>query len=204
MNCGIDHRCGSNLALLWLWCRPAASCNSDSTPSPGTSYATGTALKRKKREREKIEYSYLCFFIQLYFGIIFLGSHSPKTPTGNPVGIVLNLEINYVYLQCLVFSSKNVICLSIYPNLFCVLWDHYFYFYTLFSVYSFIVSDTDCYSTSLLFLAFLQQIIHGSMIIFNFLLDYFLYIFRIFVAVFYKTYPVFPGYLWQIFAFRVS
>ena len=23
MSCGVGHRCGSDLALLWLWCRPA-------------------------------------------------------------------------------------------------------------------------------------------------------------------------------------
>uniref|UniRef100_A0A8D1K461 SRCR domain-containing protein n=1 Tax=Sus scrofa TaxID=9823 RepID=A0A8D1K461_PIG len=25
MSCGVDHRCGSNLILLWLWHRPAAT-----------------------------------------------------------------------------------------------------------------------------------------------------------------------------------
>ena len=25
MNCGVGHRCGSDLALLWLWCRPVAT-----------------------------------------------------------------------------------------------------------------------------------------------------------------------------------
>ena len=25
MSCGVGHRCGSTLALLWLWCRPAAA-----------------------------------------------------------------------------------------------------------------------------------------------------------------------------------
>ena len=24
MSCDVDHRCGSDLTLLWLWCRPAA------------------------------------------------------------------------------------------------------------------------------------------------------------------------------------
>ena len=24
MSCGVDHRPGSDLALVWLWCRPAA------------------------------------------------------------------------------------------------------------------------------------------------------------------------------------
>ena len=25
MSCGLDHRCGWGPALLWLWCRPAAT-----------------------------------------------------------------------------------------------------------------------------------------------------------------------------------
>ena len=25
MSCGVGHRCGSDLPLLWLWCRPAAA-----------------------------------------------------------------------------------------------------------------------------------------------------------------------------------
>ena len=24
-SCGVGHRCGSNLVVLWLWCRPAAA-----------------------------------------------------------------------------------------------------------------------------------------------------------------------------------
>ena len=24
MSCGLDHRCGFDLVLLWLWCRPVA------------------------------------------------------------------------------------------------------------------------------------------------------------------------------------
>ena len=50
MSCGIGHRHGSDLALLWLWHRPAAAAP-NSTPSLGTSYATGAALKRKEKIR---------------------------------------------------------------------------------------------------------------------------------------------------------
>jgi len=25
MSCGVGHRCSSDLVLLWLWCRPAAT-----------------------------------------------------------------------------------------------------------------------------------------------------------------------------------
>ena len=45
MSCGIGHRCSSDLALLWLWCRPA-----DAAPTLLLAweppYAAGTSLKR--------------------------------------------------------------------------------------------------------------------------------------------------------------
>ena len=44
-------RHGSDLALLWLWCRPATTA--DSTSSLGTSYAAGAALKRQKKKKKK-------------------------------------------------------------------------------------------------------------------------------------------------------
>ena len=50
MICGLGHRCGLDLAWLWLWCRPAAT-----TPigplAWETLYAAGAALKRKKKEK---------------------------------------------------------------------------------------------------------------------------------------------------------
>ena len=55
MSCGIGHRHGSDLVLLWLWCRPAAVA-----PFRPLAwellYAVGAALKskkKKKRERER-------------------------------------------------------------------------------------------------------------------------------------------------------
>ena len=54
MSCGVGHRCGSDLTLLWLWPRPVA------TPLIWplvweSLYAMGVALKRpqKKKERKK-------------------------------------------------------------------------------------------------------------------------------------------------------
>ena len=48
MSCGVGRRCSSDLVLLWLWCRPAAT-----TPigplAWETLYAAGAALKRKKK-----------------------------------------------------------------------------------------------------------------------------------------------------------
>ena len=53
MSCGVGHRLDLDLALLWLWRRPAAT-----VPIRPLAwelpYATGVALKsQKKREKEK-------------------------------------------------------------------------------------------------------------------------------------------------------
>ena len=47
MTCGVGCRCGADLALLWLWHRPApaALIRPLAWESP---YATGVALKEKK------------------------------------------------------------------------------------------------------------------------------------------------------------
>ena len=47
MSCGIGHRCGSDLVLLWLWCRLVAAAPIHPLPWK-PSYAAGVALKRKK------------------------------------------------------------------------------------------------------------------------------------------------------------
>ena len=53
MTCGIDHRHGSDLALLWLWHRPAAIAPIRPLAWEFP-YAVGAALKsKKKKEREK-------------------------------------------------------------------------------------------------------------------------------------------------------
>ena len=48
MSCGAGRRCGLDVALLWLWCRPAAAA----PIGPLTwelPYATGTTIKKKKQ-----------------------------------------------------------------------------------------------------------------------------------------------------------
>jgi len=54
MSCGVGHRHGSNLALLWLWHRPVATIliRPLAWEPP---YAAGVALKRKKKMRYLIE-----------------------------------------------------------------------------------------------------------------------------------------------------
>ena len=53
MSCGIGQRLSSDLALLWLWCRPAAA-----TPigplAWELAYAEGVALKSKKKKVKKL------------------------------------------------------------------------------------------------------------------------------------------------------
>ena len=53
MSCGVD-RCGSDLALLSLWCRPAAIAPIGPLAWEPP-YAAGAALK-KERKRKKINF----------------------------------------------------------------------------------------------------------------------------------------------------
>ena len=52
MSCGVGHRLGLDLVLLWLWCRPAATALIRPLVWE-PSYATGVALKRQKTEEKK-------------------------------------------------------------------------------------------------------------------------------------------------------
>ena len=49
MSCGVVHRRGSNLALLWLWYRSAPIQPLAWEPP----YAVGVALKKKKKRKKK-------------------------------------------------------------------------------------------------------------------------------------------------------
>ena len=54
MSCGVGQRCGSDPALLWLWCRPGAiALNRPLAWEPP--YAVGAALEKIKREKIKIK-----------------------------------------------------------------------------------------------------------------------------------------------------
>ena len=52
MSCGVGHRCGSDLALLWLWHRPVAMVPTGSL-AWGPPYAVGAALKDKKQKQKQ-------------------------------------------------------------------------------------------------------------------------------------------------------
>ena len=48
MSCGVGPRCGSDLALLWLWCRPAAAAPIRPLAWE-LPYAAAAALKNKNK-----------------------------------------------------------------------------------------------------------------------------------------------------------
>ena len=52
MSCGVSHRCGLDLALLWLWCRPVATAliRPLAWEPP---YAMGVALKKAKTKQKQ-------------------------------------------------------------------------------------------------------------------------------------------------------
>ena len=52
MSCGVVCRCGSDLELLWLWHRLAATAQIGPLGWK-TPYATGTALEKTKRQKKK-------------------------------------------------------------------------------------------------------------------------------------------------------
>ena len=52
MNCGVGRRYGSDLALLWLWCRLVATAPIRPLAWE-TPYAASAALKRQKTKQNK-------------------------------------------------------------------------------------------------------------------------------------------------------
>ena len=52
MSCGIGHRRGSDLVLLWLWYRPSASALIQPLAWE-LPYATEASLKRQKKKKKK-------------------------------------------------------------------------------------------------------------------------------------------------------
>ena len=56
MICGVGQRCGSDPALLWLWCKPAATALIGPLawgPPYGMSAALESKKKKKKKEKRK-------------------------------------------------------------------------------------------------------------------------------------------------------
>ena len=53
MSYGVGRRHGSDLVLLWLWCRPAATAPTGPLAWEPP-YAAGAALKKQKKKKEWI------------------------------------------------------------------------------------------------------------------------------------------------------
>ena len=67
MSCGVGHRHGSDPALLWPWCRPAAMAPVG-PPSLRTSMCWRCSPKKiKKKKRRKETFNWLCIFHRLAF-----------------------------------------------------------------------------------------------------------------------------------------
>ena len=69
MSCGVGHRRGSDLVLLWLWCRLAATAPIQPlTWEP--LYALGGAIKRQKtkkfKKKQRVEFSLSLHIVRLY------------------------------------------------------------------------------------------------------------------------------------------
>ena len=63
MSCGVGHRRGMDLVLLWLWCRPEAEALTQPVAWEPTC-AVGAALKRKKKiSTQKVEFFWFVFII---------------------------------------------------------------------------------------------------------------------------------------------
>jgi len=56
LSCGVGHRCHSDPALLWLWCRLAAAAPTQPLAWEFP-YATGAALKSKKKKKRIYMYA---------------------------------------------------------------------------------------------------------------------------------------------------
>ena len=66
VSCGARQRFGSDLALLWLWCRPAATGPIQSLAWEPP-YATGVALKKQKTKKKCLSQSKTFNFDEVQF-----------------------------------------------------------------------------------------------------------------------------------------
>ena len=65
MSYSVGHRCGSDLAWLWLWCRPAAVAPIGPLVWE-LPYATGVALKRQKQTNKQTNPIYISLGIPMW------------------------------------------------------------------------------------------------------------------------------------------
>ena len=78
MSCGVGRRGGLDLALLWLWCRPAAAVPIRPL-AWNPPYAAGAALKRPEKKLQKIVTSTYLIHIHLSLSLLlFHGQEGRK------------------------------------------------------------------------------------------------------------------------------
>ena len=88
MSCGVGHRHGSDLALMWLWHMPAAVA----PISLGTSICHGCGPKKTKKKKKKIKerISKLGIIFIEVFGKFYFGRKGKIFPS---ISSLLNISI---------------------------------------------------------------------------------------------------------------
>ena len=70
MSCGVDHRSGSVLALLWLWHRLAAAALIGPLAWE-SSYAMGAALKRQTQQQQQQQQQQQWIQVPIWVSAVF-------------------------------------------------------------------------------------------------------------------------------------
>ena len=90
MICSVGRRHGSDLVLLWLWCRPAATAPIRPLAWRQSPYASGVALEKgqktkKKKKKKKKFFEAACIWKRAWFQVLALhfSTYSIPFPTDN-------------------------------------------------------------------------------------------------------------------------
>ena len=101
MNCGVGHRCGLDLALLWLWCRLAAVALIGPLAWEPP-YAVGVVLKSTHKKKCRAS---LCPQIP--------ASIFPKTETHTDANVILNLTQEVAVTGLFLAAGRRELCPSL-------------------------------------------------------------------------------------------
>ena len=97
MSCGVGHRRGLDLALLWLWYRLAATALIRPLAWE-PSHAMGAALKRQKKKKQKNNKNCLENLKAFVFIFSLLGAKRPRVTSGgvseSPSGFSKHIQSN--------------------------------------------------------------------------------------------------------------